>query len=148
MNPAETPPAIIVLKLAFGRMRSERDCSLLFRVTKSSGTRERHPSAKRIPLKVNGPTYSIPTRWATKANPQSVAVKSSSASDLTVFVRNGFLRPHEHIFHLARLVYDKSLRHRKVTNRKPSVKKLRSKVFLCKPPFAGYSFLDTASFVV
>ena len=37
---------------------------------KIKGTRTRLPRAKRMPLKANGPTKSMPTRCATKANPR------------------------------------------------------------------------------
>lgn len=36
----------------------------------------RAPIRERTPLKVKGPTYSMPTLWATKAIPQIVAARS------------------------------------------------------------------------
>jgi hypothetical protein len=38
--------------------------------------------AKRAALKLIGPIYSIPIRWATKAVPQIIEVNRSSASAL------------------------------------------------------------------
>ena len=46
-----------------------------FRI-KSTGTRTAAPIRERTPLKVKGPTYSMPTLWATKAIPQIVAARS------------------------------------------------------------------------
>ena len=46
-----------------------------FRI-KSTGTRTAAPIRERTPLKVKGPTYFIPTLWATKAIPQIVAARS------------------------------------------------------------------------
>ncbi len=48
-----------------------------------SGTKEAPPNANRTPLNVNGPTWSMPTRCATKANPQIAAVSKSNASSRT-----------------------------------------------------------------
>ncbi len=53
----------------------------LFR-KKINGNRERLPKIKRIPLKANGPTYSMPERWATKPKPQIPAVSSNRTSAL------------------------------------------------------------------
>ena len=46
-----------------------------FRI-KSTGTRTAAPIRERTPLKVKGPTYAVPTLWATKAIPQIVAARS------------------------------------------------------------------------
>ena len=43
---------------------------------KITGTRTAAPIRERTPLKVKGPTYSMPTLWATKAIPQMVAARS------------------------------------------------------------------------
>lgn len=43
---------------------------------KITGTRTAAPIRERTPLKVKGPTYSMPTLWATKAIPQIVAARS------------------------------------------------------------------------
>lgn len=53
------------------------------RRTSIKGTRIRLPRPKRTALKVNGPTCSIPARWATKANPHIAAVNNNKAWDLS-----------------------------------------------------------------
>ena len=42
-----------------------------------TGTKTRPPRVNRRPLNVNGPTNSIPARWATNANPQMTADSSN-----------------------------------------------------------------------
>lgn len=54
------------------------------------GIEERHPRTNLRPLKVNGPTWSIPIRWATKARPQMVATNNNIKSDFKVV---GFMNP-------------------------------------------------------
>ncbi len=59
----------------------DRDC-VLSRKTNNRGSSDRPPNINRTPLKVKGPTCSIPTLWATKASPQMAATSSSKRFDL------------------------------------------------------------------
>jgi len=44
---------------------------------KYKGINDRLPNVNRTPLKVKGPTYSIPDFWATNENPQMAAVRNN-----------------------------------------------------------------------
>jgi hypothetical protein len=52
------------------------------RINRIRGRRERLPKINRMPLKVKGPTYSIPDLWATKPKPQIQDVNNKSKSAL------------------------------------------------------------------
>jgi hypothetical protein len=59
------------------------DCPAAFFLPKyiMSGINEILPNANLIPLKVNAPTYCMPTLWATNARPHMAAVSRSSILD-------------------------------------------------------------------
>jgi len=62
-SPATASPHAVPLRSpASGSRRSRR--------RRRSGTSDALPRRNRTPLNVNGPTCSIPARWATNANPQ------------------------------------------------------------------------------
>ena len=75
--PQEIPPIIRSFRFAFlfsGSSLSGADSAFfpepIFWIIPITGRRKRPPSSDLDMLKVNGPIYSVPTLWATKAVPQ------------------------------------------------------------------------------
>lgn len=58
--------------------------AVFLRGKKTKGNNERHPRINLRPLKVNGPTWSIPIRCATNPRPQMVATNNNMRSDFKV----------------------------------------------------------------
>jgi len=81
-KPAPRPPKTTNFRPGRGIILA--DAGRWSRLISSSGSREREPRVNRAALKVKGPRYSMPTRWATNAKPQMAAVINSRALDLTV----------------------------------------------------------------
>ena len=78
-RPHRIPPVASVLTGRGAGAPPEPSRRMRDRLRHTSGSSTSEPSRKRVALKVNGPTCSIPTDWATKDTPQIKAVSSSMA---------------------------------------------------------------------